>query len=162
MYKRKSTVIVSALFMAMTLNACGKENASVPSEKPAETDSPTETVNPDINDWEEMRILKEISPDEIDMITVLRTTEGGIEKLNETESEEIAEICQLLKNVTILEETSMCYDDDGLGIDIKAGKETISFSFEHDVLVMNDGRRYTTENIMQLTSLIDSLIEDEE
>lgn len=112
--------------------------------------------------WPAMDSLEALSLADISSVEYLRATEGGAVGDTVTDATQIENICLRLKEVRIAGETDEGVDDDGLSIGIKTGEETLGFSFEGDILILDGPERYRVENLSSLKSYIDGLIEEKE
>lgn len=110
--------------------------------------------------WPAMDALKEIKAADITSIDYTRGTEGGASSDTAQDPGEIEDIYLRLKDVSIKAKRDISVDDDDLGIKVNTESNTLSFSFEGDILVLEDGTRYEVENLGALKSYIDSLIEE--
>ena len=111
-------------------------------------------------DWPAMKTLSEINAADVISIEYSRATEGGSTIESTEDATQIEDIILRLKEVSIKEETDKSTADDDLGIKIVAGDKSPTFSFEGDILVLEDGSRYEVENLSSLKSYIDKLIEE--
>ena len=138
---KKIYAIMAAGFIgAATLTACGG------SEKPVIS-----------VEWPAMDTLESIEVSDIESVAYVRSTEAGAKTDTVTDATQIEDIYLRLKEVEATEETEEAVEDDGLGITIKAGNKTVSFSFEGDILVEESGKRYKVNNLTPLKKYIDGL-----
>ena len=113
-------------------------------------------------EWPAMDALQSLSAEDITAIEYTRATEGGISAGKANDAETIENIYLKLKDVSVKGESKTGVDDDGLDIIISTDDKTLHFSFEGDILVLEDGGRYEVENLHSLKSYIDSLTEENE
>ena len=141
---RKIYAIMAAGFIgaAVTLTACGG------SEKPAST-----------VEWPAMNTLGSISLSDIESINYSRKTVAGETTDTITDKTQIEDIYLRLKEVETDGETEEAVEDDGLGIVVKSGNKTVSFTFEGNTLVEESGKRYKVKNLSSLKKYIDDLSE---
>lgn len=111
-------------------------------------------------EWPAMKTLSEINAADVTSIEYSRATEGGSTIESTDDATQIEDIILRLKEVSIKEKTDIATTDDDLGIKIVAGDKSPAFSFEGDILVLEDGSRYEVENLSSLKSYIDKLIEE--
>ena len=109
-------------------------------------------------EWPAMDTLSSISSSDIDSVSYMRATEAGARTDTITDPVKIEDIYLRLKDVSAAEETNEGVEDDGLGIVVKAGSKTVSFSFEGDILAEESGKRYKVNNLSSLKKYIDGLI----
>lgn len=110
-------------------------------------------------EWPAMDKLSALSVSDISSIEYLRATEGGMQGDTVTDEVQIEDICLRLKEVLIVGETNEAVTDDDLSIGVKTADETLGFSFEGDILIMDGGKRYKVENLSSLKRYINNLLD---
>ena len=143
-----ASLIVVLTLLALAACSSGQGSASSASSG----DSPAA--------WPAMNALQSLSAADITMVEYFRLTEGGISVGQANDASTIENIYLRLKDVSVKGESKMGVDDDGLEIKIAAGDKTLHFSFEGDILVLEDGSRYEVDKLQSLRSYVDSLAEE--
>ena len=142
MKNNKKVLLIMAVFIATALlGACGGGGSSEP-------------------EWPAMKTLSEINAADVTSIEYSRATEGGATIESTDDATQIEDIILRLKEVAIKEKSDMAVEDNSLGFKIVAGDKSPTFSFEGDILVLEDGSRYEVENLGSLRSYIDKLLEE--
>lgn len=108
--------------------------------------------------WPAMETLGGIEAGDITSVELTRATEAGVQSETVTDSTQMEDIFLRLKDVTIKGESDQGTTDDDLGVKLTAGSDTLSFSFEGDTLVLEDGSRYSVENLGSLKTYVDNIL----
>lgn len=157
---KKPLVLLIALIMIFSLVACSSGQGNTASTNEEENRMPVEETKPDDSSttWPAMDAIQSLSATDITTVEYVRATEGGISADQIDDAATIENIYLRLKDVNIKDESKMGVDDDGLDIKIATSNATLRFSFEGDILLLEDGSRYEVENLYMLKNYIDSLI----
>ena len=141
-----AAVLLTAGMIAFT--ACGGGNDT--------------SSNSNISDisWPAMDTLNEIKAEDVSSVEFARATEGGSGIESTEDLTQIEDIILRLKEVEIKGESKAGVDDNDLAVKIVAGDKSPSFTFEGDILVLEDGSRYEVENLESLRTYIDKLLEE--
>lgn len=138
---RKIVSLVTALIMTLLLLAgCGggtTASANIP----------------------QMDTLKETKASDITRIDFQRYTEGGAYQNTVYDLPTIEDIYLRLTAIEVKGETKSGVEDNGLNLTVVTADGETKFSFEGDILVQDDGKRYEAEGVDSLMSYIDRLAE---
>lgn len=137
--KKAAVLVLSVVLVAMTLLAsCGGSQTGEAS-------------------WPAMESLKEVDSSGITRISFEHSTEAGAVSNTVYDAGTIEEIYLRLVNVSIGAKTDAGVDDDSLKITVDTEDKSMSFSFEGNLLVLEDGSSYEVENLDKLKIYIDEL-----
>ncbi|MBQ9059311.1 MAG: hypothetical protein IJ125_09025 [Atopobiaceae bacterium] len=150
-----TAMLVFALFLA------GCAGSSSNSDSNASTNSSNDIEKSGMS-WPAMDTLTSLTAQDIRSVEYSRATEGGLSADKTNDATEVENLYLRLKEVTLKDPTQMGVDDDGLTIKLSTQDTTLSFAFEGNVLVLEDGSRYEVENLSSLKTYVDSLLEHSE
>ncbi|MBQ9020752.1 MAG: hypothetical protein IJ113_01885 [Eggerthellaceae bacterium] len=164
--KRKlpfATIIAVMLCTMLLLVSCGTGGGGASSAGSSTADGSVQASEGEkVPAWPAQEALASLAVADINSIEYVRATEGGLAGDTLTGAEDIEDVYLRLKDLGIVAESNMGVDDDGLSIRVNTGAKTISFTFEGDILVLEDGSRFEVENLGSLKSYIDRLIEEQD
>ena len=112
--------------------------------------------------WAAQTALASSNLSDIENIRFSLSTEGGVRSAEVTDPESIRTICQLLSAITLEAPSDEASSDDGLHVEICFPAEKLSFSFEGNTLVMDDGSRHKTDALYPLRKYLEDILVDEE
>ncbi len=112
--------------------------------------------------WAAQTALASSNLSDIENIRFSFSTEGGVRSAEVTDPESIRTICQLLSAITLEAPSDEASSDDGLHVEICFPAEKLSFSFEGNTLVMDDGSRHKTDALYPLRKYLEDILVDEE
>lgn len=111
---------------------------------------------------DEVLSLQKEDPANITKIRFSTAEEGGLRQGETEDADTIRSIHDLFHALSVTKETNMAVDDAGLDLWFTMDGEDLRVSFETNILVLSDGKRYEVEPFSPLQSYILSLLDEEE
>ena len=133
----KQMLVLLGLLLLL-LAACGKQT-----QEPGQTEAGV--------------VVCGIPWEQVETITITRSTEGGTESAALTQQQDIQLVMGMLGNVTVGAENSMAVSDDDLRVDISASGQSCTLTFEGSSILL-DGKRYEVQNLSPLKRYAENLL----
>ncbi len=132
----KKRMLVLLGLLLLLLAACGKQT-----QEPGQTGDGVCGIP-----WEQ-----------VETITITRSTEGGTESAALTQQQDIQLVMGMLGDITVGAENSMAVSDDDLRVDISASGQSCTLTFEGSSILL-DGKRYEVQNLSPLKRYAENLL----
>ena len=152
------------LLLAMFICALVCSACSSGTEQKSDTTSgitqKQDTEPVDDHAWGEQDELKQIASESIEMIRYSTATEDGYRDGETADEETIREIRELICGLSLGKPTDMSVTDADMNITIISDDKELSYFFEDDILVLEQGR-YEVDDIAALRRCIEALLSDD-
>ena len=132
----KKRMLVLLGLLLLLLAACGKQT-----QEPGQTEDGVCGIP-----WEQ-----------VETITITRSTEGGTESAALTQQQDIQLVMGMLGDITVGAENSMAVSDDDLRVEISASGQSCTLTFEGSSILL-DGKRYEVQNLSPLKRYAENLL----
>ena len=104
--------------------------------------------------WENMEELNRSLNGDVLSVNYSISSEGGTKEGMISDSDVMRKICEMLTEVQLKEETDVAVTDSDMFISVNLGSKELTFHFEGNILVLDNGKRYEVENIDKLKSYL--------
>ena len=139
-------IVLLILVLAFAVIGCG--TASPKDGGGGDTPIPVEGL------WENMEELNRSLNGDVLSVNYSIYSEGGAKEGMISDSDVMRKICEMLTEVQLKEETDVAVTDSDMFISVNLGSKELTFHFEGDILVLDNGKRYEVENIDKLKAYL--------